>query len=173
MRVLDPPLHDLSPRTLSALQWLGEDEWCLFDVFRIGAFSLYEKFEGKTFVSWLDAFTALLGKKLSYEDGEKDMVILFHIIDVNYEDRDNLDGPILDERMISSLVMYGDKKYSAMAKTVGLPAAAAAHLMIKDYKGMLKGGVMTPFSLPTGFSKSILQTLNSHGISMKTEKIKK
>ncbi|CAO3676791.1 unnamed protein product [Umbelopsis vinacea] len=71
----------------------------------------------------LDAFSALLASKLCYQPGERDMVAMHHefgIIDRNGK----------PQNMTSTLITYGDSQHTAMAKTVGLPCAMAAELVL-------------------------------------------
>ena len=66
----------------------------------------------------------LLLKKLSYEEGERDLVVMLHEFDVKYEDGRK-------EQITSTLVEYGEPEGdSAMARTTGLPVAAAALLIV-------------------------------------------
>jgi saccharopine dehydrogenase-like NADP-dependent oxidoreductase len=72
----------------------------------------------------LDALAALFQDKLQYEEGERDMIVLEHRFGVV-----DSDG---GERTISSrLVVHGEAgDDSAMARTVGLPAALACGLIL-------------------------------------------
>ncbi|KAJ3074901.1 hypothetical protein HDU98_009870 [Podochytrium sp. JEL0797] len=86
--------------------------------------------------SVLDAFCALLQQKLVYAEGERDLVVMHHIFGI--EGRDGKRA----ERT-STLVAYGDPQgYSAMAKTVGLPAAMAAEMLLEGTLG--RRGVIAP-----------------------------
>jgi saccharopine dehydrogenase (NADP+, L-glutamate forming) len=66
-------------------------------------------------------------EKLSYNAGERDMVVLFHEFKAWFEaDRRY-------ERLTSSLVDFGiPGGDSSMARTVSLPAAIAARLILED-----------------------------------------
>jgi len=93
------------------LNWLG-----LLDLEKIG----------KNFNTPMDLMTDLIQKKMPLPEGERDMVILQHNIVADYgENRKK-------ERTISTLVDYGDPKtnFTAIAKTVGAPAAIAAKLVM-------------------------------------------
>jgi saccharopine dehydrogenase-like NADP-dependent oxidoreductase len=73
-----------------------------------------------------DAMIALLRRKLTLGAGERDMVVLQHEMDVEYPN----DGG-RRERHVSTLIAYGEPGgFTAMAKTVGLPAALAAKLIL-------------------------------------------
>ena len=79
----------------------------------------------------LDTLTHYLSKKLSYEGNERDLVILRHNIGIRWPDGRR------EQRGIN-MVIYGDTKgHSAMARTVGFPAAIAVK-MILDGKLHLK-----------------------------------
>jgi saccharopine dehydrogenase (NADP+, L-glutamate forming) len=67
----------------------------------------------------LDTLCASLEKKMQYEEGERDLVMLQHRFEI-----ENKDGS--KETRTSTLVDNGDPKgYSAMAKLVGVPCAVA------------------------------------------------
>jgi saccharopine dehydrogenase (NADP+, L-glutamate forming) len=68
----------------------------------------------------------LLNRKLPMTPGMRDLVVLVHQIDVEYPDRERP-----PERVVSTLVEYGEPGgFTAMAKTVGLPVAVAARLLL-------------------------------------------
>jgi saccharopine dehydrogenase (NADP+, L-glutamate forming)/spermidine synthase len=71
----------------------------------------------------LDVLSALLELRLSYVPGEKDMIVLQHRFVAEYDDH--------TERIISTLVdtgVFGE--VTSMARTVSLPAAMAARLLL-------------------------------------------
>jgi len=69
-------------------------------------------------------FAALLQEKLQYQAGERDMVVLRHRFESFFPDGKG-------ERAVSTLIDYGNPGGdSAMARTVGLPVAAAAKLVL-------------------------------------------
>lgn len=72
----------------------------------------------------LDTLTHYLAKKLCYEENERDLVILRHSIGILWHDnRREIRG--------INLVLYGDVKgHSAMARSVGYPAAIAAKMIL-------------------------------------------
>ena len=73
--------------------------------------------------STLDALVAQMQAKMSYAPGERDMIILKHTVDIDYPDR--------SERVTSTLIDYGRPDGdSAMARTVSLPAAIAARMLL-------------------------------------------
>ncbi|SJL06912.1 uncharacterized protein ARMOST_10254 [Armillaria ostoyae] len=84
----------------------------------------------------LDIFAVLLAYKLQYTPHEHDMVVLSHEFITK-----SVSEPLAPEEVhTSSLVAYGDDKYSAMARTVGLPVALAA-LEVLDEKVPVRGVV--------------------------------
>jgi saccharopine dehydrogenase-like NADP-dependent oxidoreductase len=92
---------------------------------------------GHDSISPLDALGEIMQEKLSYRPGERDMVVLFHEFKAWFE----ADGHY--ERLTSSLVdfgvPYGD---SSMSRTVSLPAAIAARLILEGK--VARRGVLRP-----------------------------
>ncbi len=77
-------------------------------------------------ISPLDALGEIMQEKLSYRPGERDMVVLFHKFHAWFE----ADGHF--ERLTSSLVDFGERYGdSSMSRTVSLPAAIAARLILE------------------------------------------
>ncbi|WP_144393413.1 saccharopine dehydrogenase C-terminal domain-containing protein [Pleionea sediminis] len=73
--------------------------------------------------SILDAFCQLLLSKLSFKEGEYDMIALQHKFEIEYQGK--------SEYLSSTLVVKGDPNgYSAMAKTVGYPVGISAQLIL-------------------------------------------
>ncbi|KAJ1770169.1 hypothetical protein IW140_004894 [Coemansia sp. RSA 1813] len=74
----------------------------------------------------LDAFSQLLQRAHKFEKGERDMVCLFHEFGIENPDRTY-------DVECSSLVVYGDSETgeTAMARTVGIPAAIATRLLLE------------------------------------------
>ncbi|RUS28672.1 Saccharopine dehydrogenase-domain-containing protein [Jimgerdemannia flammicorona] len=111
----------------------------------------------------LDAFCGLLSHKLQYNAGERDMVVLHHEFGIRARDG-------REETRTSTLISYGSfESYTAMAKTVGLPAAMAAEMIIR---GVCWGGtcqipergVLTP-TMPHVYNP-ILEGLETEGVRM-------
>ena len=100
----------------------------------------------------------------SYAEGEQDLVILQHEIGTR-----SLADPTDKQTWISKLVLYGDPTgtgHSAMAKTVGIPAALAT-LLILD--GQVKErGVIRPIA--TEVYLPLLKGLKEHGIVIEETK---
>lgn len=95
----------------------------------------------------------LLEKKWLLKPGDKDMVVMQHIFDYF------LDGKL--EHITSSLVVKGeDEIHTAMAKTVGLPAAIAVKMILT---GAFKGsGVVVP--VMKELYEPVLKELEGQGI---------
>ncbi len=74
----------------------------------------------------LKILAACLQEKLQFQEGERDMVLLRHRIESLFPGGEG-------ERTVSTLIDYGDPRGdSAMARTVGLPVAVAAKLVLED-----------------------------------------
>lgn len=108
-------------------------------------------------VSPLQALTDIMMERMAYRPGEQDMIVLQHDI-VHTKPSEK------DQHLRSLLVLTGETdKESAMARTVGLPAAVAAHLIAL-------GEINTPGVLiPTekAIYKPILNKLRPLGITFK------
>jgi saccharopine dehydrogenase-like NADP-dependent oxidoreductase len=86
--------------------------------------------------SALDDLTALMVERLSYEEGERDMIVLQHEFLVRSESGRT-------ERIVSTLIDYGvPHGDSSMSRTVGLPAAIGARLVLEGRIGL--AGVLVP-----------------------------
>jgi saccharopine dehydrogenase (NADP+, L-glutamate forming) len=73
----------------------------------------------------MDVLAARLARKCSYEEGERDMVALHHDVDVDY-------GAAGRQKVTSTLLEFGiPAGDTAMARTVSLPAAIAARLILE------------------------------------------
>ena len=104
--------------------------------------------------SVLDAFCSLLENRLVYEEGERDMVAMHHEFGVKWSDGK-------EEKHLSTMIAYGDPaSYSAMAKTVGFPAAIASDMVLKGELKQL--GVFAPLAKDT--YAPMIQKLNAEGI---------
>jgi len=106
---------------LSRFQWLG-----LFEETALPAAK----------GSALDNMTALMVDRLSYKEGERDMIILQHEFLAR-------SGSGRTERIVSTLIDYGiPGGDSSMSRTVGLPAAIGARLVLEGRIGLT--GVQVP-----------------------------
>ncbi|KAK9768872.1 hypothetical protein K7432_000102 [Basidiobolus ranarum] len=136
-----PQNHPMVTRVMSALSWLQMTK---------EAESL-PKINTPTI---LDAFCTILSRKLQYNSHERDMVALHHEFGVERSDGKK-------EIHKSTLITYGAiGGYSGMAKTVALPAAITADLLLK---GKINAhGVLSP-TIPEIYSP-VLSKLENEGI---------
>jgi saccharopine dehydrogenase (NADP+, L-glutamate forming) len=106
----------------------------------------------------LDILAARLLEKMPYEEGERDMIVLHHEFIAEYPDLP------AKERITSTLVDFGiPHGDSAMSRTVSLPAAVAAKMVLH---GEIKAiGVHIPV-LPDIY-EPVLKELEEQGISFK------
>jgi saccharopine dehydrogenase (NADP+, L-glutamate forming) len=109
----------------------------------------------------LDVLERLMLAKLQYAPGERDMVVLQHVIDAVAADG-------RPERITSTLIDYGiPGGDSSMARTVGLPAAAGARLVLEGR--VASRGVLVPV-IPEIYGP-ILEELRAQGIVFQEERI--
>ncbi len=106
--------------------------------------------------SILDAFCKLLTDKISFKPGERDMIVMQHEF-ISH------DASGTSRRRTSTLVLEGDPEgYSAMAKTVGTPAAITTDMIMKQE--IKRTGVVLPMT--DDFYNPILERLAEEGIEM-------
>ncbi|RKP04198.1 hypothetical protein CXG81DRAFT_23151 [Caulochytrium protostelioides] len=104
----------------------------------------------------LDTFCALLEQKLQYGPGERDCVVLQHTFDVSHADGS-------EEVLKATAVWYGEPNgYSAMARTVGVPAGLATRLIL-DGK-ITEPGVRAP--MEEADVTTLLEAVEAAGIGM-------
>ncbi|MDY7108884.1 MAG: saccharopine dehydrogenase C-terminal domain-containing protein [Planctomycetota bacterium] len=100
-------------RIIENMRWLG-----LFSDEKIGC-------EGETPA---DMLIHVLNRRMGLTDELRDVVVLVHELEVEYPEDDRP-----KERITSTLVAEGEAGgFTAMAKTVGLPAAIAVRLLLRD-----------------------------------------
>ncbi|KAL3314779.1 hypothetical protein Ciccas_006596 [Cichlidogyrus casuarinus] len=99
----------------------------------------------------------LLTKPLSYLPYERDMIIMSHLTDVMWPDHTK-------ERKLVRMVAYGDPALGragfAMSRTVGIPAAIAAKMMLDGE--VKQKGIVLPLS--RDLYRPILKRLKAEGI---------
>jgi len=117
----EPGTERTASRINHAFQWLG----------------LYSNTPVAMVGTILDALCNLLAQRLKFQAGEHDMILLRHNFGIK-----RADGKY--ENRSSTLVVYGDQEFSAMAKTVGYPTAAAAKLILEGH--IIRKGVLTPLT---------------------------
>ena len=137
-------LH-ISPtgQIIQNLSWLG-----LFSDEKTGV-------EGNTAAA---AMVELLNRKLQLDAEARDMVVLQHDFLIRYPAQGSR-----HERIVATLVAYGEPGgFTAMAKTVGMPAAIAAELILNDQIPL------TGCQIPThpAIYRPILAELEKEGLRM-------
>eukprot|EP00250_Pteridium_aquilinum_P021416 c25115_g1_i3 orf=358-1851(-) len=118
--------------------------------------------------SIFEAFCSRMEQKLTFGPNEQDMVLLHHEIEIEYGD-----GHQPSEKRVATLLEFGDvgsgstdpfqKPHSAMARTVGLPAAIGAQLLLVGK--ISSRGVLRP--LHPEIYEPVLEVLASSGIHVK------
>ena len=110
----------------------------------------------------LDTLCATLEKKMQYEEGERDFVMLQHKFEI-----ENKDGS--KETRTSTLVEYGDPKgYSSMAKLVGVTCAVAV-LQVLDGT-ISEKGILAPMT--PEICRPLLKTLTeNYGVHIREKVI--
>lgn len=108
----------------------------------------------------VDVLTARMLERMSYKEGERDMVVLQHTFMAEFPDR--------REHITSTMVDFGiPGGDSSMSRTVGLPAAVGARYILE--KRLTTPGVIIPV-MPE-FYEPALEELGRHGIQL-TETVK-
>ncbi|KAM6499393.1 Saccharopine dehydrogenase domain containing protein [Amanita muscaria] len=149
--------QDLSRDVINAAKWLGLVK---------GGNTATATQIPKTPAAPIDLFAALLGDRLKYEPGDRDMVVLSHEFVVATKAE--------EEVYKSTLVAYGETNeggYTAMARTVGIPVAIAALRVLDGKVGPQQGvvGVVGP-SEPSVY-EAVLEGLETVGLGMKESKV--
>ncbi|ORZ00118.1 Saccharopine dehydrogenase-domain-containing protein [Syncephalastrum racemosum] len=103
----------------------------------------------------LDAFSALLAHRLQYLPGERDMVAMHHAFEVEDPKTNRM------ESITSSLVQYANPLGTAMARTVGVPAAMATELILDNR--IPEHGVLRP-TMPHVYRPILEQLEQEHDI---------
>jgi len=105
----------------------------------------------------LDVLAHRLQEKLQYEEGERDMIILQHEFVIEYPGNHK-------ERILSTLIDFGiPSGDTAMARTVSLPAAIGARLIVEGKISL--SGVQIP--VVSEIYEPVLRELEKQGISFK------
>ncbi len=108
----------------------------------------------------IDVLTARMEKKMAYQPGERDMLIMQHEFVAEYADHKEA----ITATMVDFGIPHGD---TSMSRTVGLPAAIGARMVLKGHFGDLTG-VHVPV-IPQIY-EPVLAELGRLGICL-TEKI--
>eukprot|EP00730_Choanoeca_flexa_P003065 TRINITY_DN11276_c0_g1_i10.p1 TRINITY_DN11276_c0_g1~~TRINITY_DN11276_c0_g1_i10.p1 ORF type:complete len:896 (+),score=206.23 TRINITY_DN11276_c0_g1_i10:79-2766(+) len=103
----------------------------------------------------MDQLANALWQHLQYKADEQDMVVLQHVIDAG-----NADAKV---RVTAEVQLLGDKHphgLSAMARTVGAPAALATHYLLDNDSMVTNKGVLRP--LDVSLARRFLKDLEGH-----------
>jgi saccharopine dehydrogenase (NADP+, L-glutamate forming) len=104
----------------------------------------------------LDTLCATLEKKMQFEEGERDFVMLQHRFEIEHKDGSK-------ETRTSTLCEYGDPKgYSAMAKLVGVPCGVAVKQVLDGT--ISEKGVLAPMT--SKINDPLMEELKKYGITM-------
>jgi len=102
----------------------------------------------------IDVLTAIMLNKMSYEEGERDMLVLYHNFIAEYENGNK-------EEITSTMIDYGiPNGDSSMSRTVSLPIAIGIRMILEGK--FSKPGVWVPV-IPELY-KPILDELETLGI---------
>jgi len=104
----------------------------------------------------LDTLSRHLANRLAYEPGERDMILMRHEVVIRWPDNRR-------EHRGINLAHYGSEKpdgYTAMASTVGFPAAIATRMVLDNE--IQKKGMVLPFT--RDIYKPMLERLQNEGI---------
>ena len=136
-------------RTVDALRWLG-------------ALSASTPLSASASASPFDHFCSLLSSRLTFAPTERDMVVLMHRFTLQ-----SSASPQQRSELTSTLVAYGEVGgYSAMGRTVGLPAAMGVDLIARG--GVQQRGVVVPVTREV--YEPIMQQLAREGIHFQDER---
>lgn len=106
-----------------------------------------------------EVMSHLLQKKLVLGETERDMVVLVHELHVRYPNENDR-----REKVVSTMIEYGEpNRFTAMSKTVGLPAAIAAKLLLTDDLPITGSHIPTHAVIYT----AILRELSAAGLEFK------
>ncbi|KAF7875223.1 hypothetical protein EAF04_002395 [Stromatinia cepivora] len=104
----------------------------------------------------LDTLCATLEKKMQFEKGERDLVMLQHKFEIEHKDGKK-------ETRTSTLVEYGDPKgYSAMAKLVGVPCGVAVKQVLDGT--ISEKGILAPMT--SKINDPLMEELKKYGITL-------
>ena len=107
----------------------------------------------------MDALSGISLPKMSYQNGERDFVIMKHIFEIEMADKST---KVLHSTLIGTGDKIGSKGFSIMSKTVGYTTAIAVNLILE---GKIKAkGVLSPKT--EEFYGQILPILEEDGIKV-------
>jgi len=102
----------------------------------------------------------ILERKWKLAEGEHDMIVMWHKF--VYE----MDG--VEKEKQSSMVLLGDDQFTAMSKSVGLPVALSARLILDN--SIQESGIHVP--IKKGMYQPILKALEAEGIRFREKQIR-
>lgn len=109
----------------------------------------------------LDTLCATLEKKMQFEEGERDLVMLQHKFEIEHKGGSK-------ETRTSTLVEYGNPSgYSAMAKLVGVPCGVAVKQVLNGT--ISEKGVLAPMN--SKINNPLMEELKKYGIELKEKTI--
>ncbi len=112
----------------------------------------------------LESLAELMLERMSYAAGERDMIVMQHRFEAAFDG--GAEGGERVERLSSTMVVLGDPQgHSAMARTVSLPVAIAARLVLDGT--IAATGVQVPV-VPEIY-QPILDELSTMGITLEEE----
>jgi len=140
--------------------FLRQDRMNLYPLFQsIGIFEIDTDF-GIENASPAQLLEKLLASKWKLEEGDKDMLVMYHEFEYQLEGK--------EYKIISSMINVGeDQIYTSMSNTVGLPIAIAAKMILKGQ--LLEKGVTLPIN--SEIYEPILEELKSHNIRFEEQEI--
>ena len=138
--------------------FLREDRMYLYDQFEwLGIFEMDASF-GIPNASPAQLLEKLLVRKMSLEQNDKDMLVMYHEFEYHYKGE--------NRKIISSMINVGeDEVYTAMSNTVGLPVAICAKMILN---GQIKEkGVTLPVNKEV--YEPILEELKAYNITFEDQ----
>jgi saccharopine dehydrogenase-like NADP-dependent oxidoreductase len=134
--------------------FLREDRMYLYDQFEwLGIFEKDESF-GSANASPAQLLEKLMVRKMSLEENDKDMLVMYHEFEYRYKGE--------DRKIVSSMINIGeDEVYTAMSNTVGLPVAICAKMILNGQ--IQEKGVTLPVNKT--IYEPILEELKAYNIT--------
>jgi saccharopine dehydrogenase-like NADP-dependent oxidoreductase len=138
--------------------YLREDRMYLYDLFEF--LNIFEKDEtfGIPDASPAQLLEKLLVRKLSLEENDRDMLVMYHEFEYHYKGE--------NRKIVSSMINLGeDEIYTAMSNTVGLPVAICAKMILNNQ--IIEKGVTLPVN--KSVYEPILEELKAYNITFEEQ----
>ncbi len=117
----------------------------------------------KTYKSPIDTLCGQLEKSMTFQPGERDLVMLQHTFVVEWKDGST-------ETYTSTMELLGDPKgYSAMSKSVGVTCGVSTQLLLDRHLAFNKLGLLAPY-IPE-MCTPIRELIEKEGITMVEKKV--